>query len=99
MQDFGPLMSALGHKRTFAVQNGMSALAPIADICSAQADIRFVPIADIDRDKRGRMRVLIRVIRGSSCENQERDYRCAESIRGLSLSYARIPFVTDEVTE
>ena len=25
-------MSALGHKQTFAVQNAMSALAPIADI-------------------------------------------------------------------
>ena len=30
-------MSALGHKQTYAVQNGMSALPPIADICSAQA--------------------------------------------------------------
>ena len=26
-------MSALGQKRTFAVQNGMSALPPKADIC------------------------------------------------------------------
>ena len=40
-------MSALGHKRTFAVQNGMSALPPIADICSALTHVRFVPIADI----------------------------------------------------
>ena len=39
-------MSALGHKRTFAVQNGMSALPPKADMCSAQADVRFVPIFD-----------------------------------------------------
>ena len=30
-------MSALGQKQTFAVQNGMSALPPIADICSALA--------------------------------------------------------------
>ena len=28
-------MSALGHKRTFAVQNGMSALPPKADMCGA----------------------------------------------------------------
>ena len=28
-------MSAMGHKRTFAVQNGMSALPPKADMCSA----------------------------------------------------------------
>ena len=27
-------MSALGHKQTFAVQNGTSALPPIADMCS-----------------------------------------------------------------
>ena len=47
-------MSALGHKRTFAVQNGMSALPPTADICSAQAHVRFVPIADMRLfDRRG----------------------------------------------
>ena len=40
-------MSALGHKRTFAVQNGMSALPPKADMCSATRYVRFVPIADI----------------------------------------------------
>ena len=40
-------MPALGHKRTFAVQNGMSALPPKADMCSATRDVRFVPIADI----------------------------------------------------
>ena len=41
------LMSALGHKRTFAVQNGMSILPPKADMCSATRYVRFVPIADI----------------------------------------------------
>ena len=40
-------MSALGHKRTFAMQNGMSALPPKADMCSATRNVRFVPIADI----------------------------------------------------
>jgi hypothetical protein len=30
-------MSALGHKRTFAVQKGMSALPPKADICECLA--------------------------------------------------------------
>ena len=38
-------MSALGHKRTCAVQEGMSALHPIADMCAATRDVRFVPIA------------------------------------------------------
>jgi hypothetical protein len=40
-------MSALGQKQTFAMQNVMSALPPKADICSALAHVRFVPIADI----------------------------------------------------
>ena len=40
-------MSALGQKQTFAVQNGMSGLPPIADRCGALGDVRFVPIADI----------------------------------------------------
>ena len=42
------LMSALGQNRTCAVQNGMSALPPKADMCSALANVRFVPIADIN---------------------------------------------------
>ena len=40
-------MSALGQKQTRAVQNGMSALTPKADICSAKRHVRFVPEADI----------------------------------------------------
>ena len=40
-------MSALGQKQTCAVQRVMSALLPIADMCSAQADVRFVPQADM----------------------------------------------------
>jgi hypothetical protein len=40
-------MSALGHKQTFAVQNGMSALHPKADMCAATKDVRYVPEADI----------------------------------------------------
>jgi hypothetical protein len=40
-------MSALGQKRTCAMQNGMSALPPIADMCGAKRDVRFVPIADM----------------------------------------------------
>ena len=40
-------LSALGQKRTCAVQKAMSALPPIADMCSANTDVRFVPIADI----------------------------------------------------
>ena len=40
-------MSALGQKQTFAVQKGMSALPPKADMCGATSDVRFVPIADM----------------------------------------------------
>jgi hypothetical protein len=35
--------SALGHKQTFAVQNGMSALPPKPDIGRQPFDVRFVP--------------------------------------------------------
>jgi hypothetical protein len=42
----GP-MSALGHQRTCAVQKGMSALPPKADIGGAKRNVCFVPIADI----------------------------------------------------
>ena len=42
-----PTMSALGQKRTCAVQNVMSALPPKADMCGATRHVRFVPIADI----------------------------------------------------
>ena len=41
-------MPALGQKQTCAVQNGMSALPPRADMCDATGDVRFGPIADIN---------------------------------------------------
>ena len=41
-------MSALAQGRTYAVQKGMSALPPKADMCSATRDVRFGPKADID---------------------------------------------------
>jgi hypothetical protein len=37
----------LGHKQTFAAQQLMSALPPIADIRGAKRNVRFVPKADI----------------------------------------------------
>src|SRR5262245_51100287 len=40
-------MSALGQKRTCAGQQVMSALPPKADMCSAVANVRFGPKADI----------------------------------------------------
>ena len=40
-------MSALGQKQTYAVQNGMSALPPKADMCSAVVHVCFGPEADI----------------------------------------------------
>ena len=44
-----PRMSALGQKQTFATQTVMSALPPIADMCGATRDVRYVPKADIGR--------------------------------------------------
>ena len=40
-------MSVLGQKQTCAAQKAMSALPPIADMCSAPPYVRFVPLADI----------------------------------------------------
>ena len=40
-------MSALGQKRTYAMQKAMSALPPKADMCSATRYVCFVPKADI----------------------------------------------------
>jgi hypothetical protein len=51
----GRPMSALGHKRTYAVQKGMSASPPKADMCGALAHVRFGPKADID-SRLGRLR-------------------------------------------
>jgi hypothetical protein len=43
-------MSALGQKRTYAVQTVMSALPPKADMCGATSDVGDGPIADISAD-------------------------------------------------
>ena len=40
-------MSALGQKRTYAVQKAMSALTLKADMCGALAHVCFVPTGDI----------------------------------------------------
>ena len=50
------------HKRTFAVQNGMSALPPIADMCGATRYVRFVPKADILRREQHVETLLIRIV-------------------------------------
>jgi hypothetical protein len=42
-----PQVSALGQKQTYAVQTGMSALLPKADMCGAARDVRFGPKADM----------------------------------------------------
>src|SRR5215471_5761446 len=40
-------MSALGHKQTYTVDYGMSALPLKADMCSATRDVRFGPKASL----------------------------------------------------
>jgi hypothetical protein len=40
-------MSALGQKQTFALQNGVSALHPKADMGGAKSNVCFGPIADM----------------------------------------------------
>ena len=53
-------MSALGQKRTCAVQKGMSALPPKADMCGAKRNVRFVPKADIGAKPRNQTRPNLR---------------------------------------
>ena len=43
------LMSALGHKRTFALQQAISALPSKANMCGATRAVRYGQIADIRR--------------------------------------------------
>src|SRR5262245_1979312 len=43
----GSAMSALGQKRTYALQKGMSALPPKADIWQCNLQVCFTPKADI----------------------------------------------------
>jgi hypothetical protein len=71
-------MSALGQKQTFAVQSGMSALPPIADICGAKRYVRFVPIADIRR------RLFDHIVSG---QKDAVWYGDANRFRGLEIDY------------
>ena len=71
-------MSALGHKRTYAVQEPMSALPPKADMCGALADVRFVPIADIRR------RLFDHIVSG---QKNAVWYGNAKRFRGLEIDY------------
>jgi hypothetical protein len=59
----------------------MSALPPIADMCSAIADVRFVPIADIVPQKETALRrsLQIQFARYSHAMSFNRDACCAST--------------------
>jgi hypothetical protein len=61
-------MSALGQKQTCAMQTGMSALTPKADMCGATRNVRFGPVADIAliRSRRRRRPVVYAGFRGQA---------------------------------
>ena len=58
-------MSALGHKRTFAAQKGMSALPPKADMCSAT---RRCPLSAKSGHQRTSSEAVLLVFRGPCCK-------------------------------
>src|SRR5215471_2027961 len=62
----GPI-SALGQKQTYAVQHGMSALHPKADMCGATRHVRFGPKADMSN----RSKATGYSITSSACEQTE----------------------------
>jgi hypothetical protein len=53
-------MSALGQKQTFRPRIAMSALPPEADMCVANTDVRFVPIADIRKTNGANRKTALR---------------------------------------
>jgi hypothetical protein len=76
-------MSALGQKRTFAPQKGISALPPKADICAAKTNVRFGPKADIkdDYDRSGsnaaaRGRMILISVNPPGCVSTSIDPPC-----------------------
>ena len=85
----GSGMSALGQKRTFAVQTGMSALHPKADVCSALGDVRFVPIADISPPRWHVCQVLEATFTGSARRRQWREVLAVFAQRYVMLRHQR----------
>jgi hypothetical protein len=77
-------MSALGQKQTFAPQQGMSALLPIA---TAKADIlRFVMSALLLKaDMCGATRDVCFGPKADSCTAQEKSYSISSSARSMSV--------------
>jgi hypothetical protein len=65
-------MSALGQKRTFAVQKVMSALPPKADMCGAASDVRFGPEAVIW--SMSVICVVIKLVTGQSIVRRNKNY-------------------------
>jgi hypothetical protein len=55
-------MSALGQKQTFAAHQPMSALPPKADMCGANGDVCFGPIADITFRQTGQTTQVIIIL-------------------------------------
>jgi hypothetical protein len=75
-------MSALGQKQTFAVQNGMSAFPPIADMCGATRHVRFVPIADAwtAQASRGRKCISVPTLLVLTCRRRSRPQRQRQTL-------------------
>ena len=83
-------MSALGQKRTYAVQDPISAFTPRADMCSAQAHVCYGPIADISKETERPLRVSPKI---HPCFNTLKPARSA----ALTLPLARSAASTQQV--
>jgi hypothetical protein len=89
-------MSALGQKRTCAVQYVMSALHPKADMCGAKSDARIVPIADIRKRtfpiKKGRPAAAPKIPRHGSVASHARLLCVIPAVEGLVMLRRRPVF-------
>ena len=89
-------MSALGQKRTFAVQNGMSALPPKADMCGATSRCplcansghRVAYVFDIEVFANGQRRVVYQF----DCDGERQPCGCGPSYPSvMAISQTDLP--------
>jgi len=84
-------MSALGQKQTRALQNGISALPPEADICGAKRNVRFGPEADIEDAKRETASPAVSPKLDKVCRSGGCDYSTFGGLKNTAIQPVKQP--------